>query len=218
MREVMMSPDPSLLESRTQALHMLCVSTGCPQSSSLYFAQILGDGALPSSLFTEKSLLQQVPTGTIRFVVPANGRGAYFIGTSTGQIQSVPPTASATLGAQTQTFQATKGGLPLLAVGGAGRRVVYLDGQGQPLEVLFTNVQGCMAGYVPTKLNIVSEGICMQAGRGFYTDANGQLQSCPPGTYGPTAGAHQGCIPCPPGTYSDALGSAVCLPRPMFSS
>jgi len=169
--------------------------------SMLYYASQTFSG-----LMTPQSYLQQVPMGTINFIT-AFATGHYFLGTSSGQIQSVPSTASTTFGAQTQVVQTTG----LIAMGAAGRRVIYLDAGGHLKEVLFSNVQGCMAGFVATKLESVAAGVCMQAGRGSFTDLYGQLQRCPPGTYGDRAGTTL-CLPCPPGTFSVGMGSAICTP------
>ena len=161
----------------------------------VYAARVVGAGAYPQSLFMQDPILQ-VDQGTVTFLATANLN--LFVGTSTGHIHSIPPSAATLQGYQSLVVHAGEEGLR--GLGAAGRRVFFLDATGALGEVLFSNVRGCMVGYEPTQLNTAWAGICMQSGRGA---------GCPPGTYGPQPGALK-CLPCPEGTIASVQGSAVC--------
>ena len=197
----------------TQCILSPIVLAVCAASQTLFAA--VGPALYASSLTlgSLQTLLVQTPIlqldqGTITHVLPSTSGAAFFLGTSLGQIQSVPWSTFDMAQWQTVVVQSPNG---VVAMGAAGRRVLFLDSGGQLAEILFDNVEGCMAGYVPTQLNTASLwGVCMQAGRGFFT-LNGQLQSCPAGTYGPSAGALR-CLPCPSGTVAAGAASGACTP------
>ena len=166
----------------------------------VYAAKVLGTGSFPQSLFMQDPILQ-VDSGVVAFLlVRMSLEGNHlFMGTTAGQIHSVPPSA-ATLEGYQSIISTTSNGLR--AMGAAGRRVFFLDNEGRVSEVLFSNVQGCVGGYSPTQLNVAWAGVCMQEGRGT---------GCPQGTYGPAPGVGSGgCLPCPPGSISPFAGSPVC--------
>jgi hypothetical protein len=175
--------------------------------ASLYATQVVGPTASPQWLFTQQPSLV-VDQGVITFVASQYGASHLFVGTSTGQIHSVPPDAMRLQG-YAQTRVVNTGG-PLLGMGAAGRRVLFLTtaaGGGAALkEIVFGNVQGCMAGYIATQLEREWAGVCMQSGRGTFAG-----RACPAGTYGPEPAALH-CEPCPPGTIAPSEGSVVCLP------
>ena len=187
--------------------------------SNLYSAQAQGPGAQPQGLFTEDPILQ-VDRGNILFIsaVPSQllpGSDHLFITTDANTVLSVPPTAFMANG--WESILVGPAPAPILGMGVAGRRAFlwyHLNHQDFISEILFSNVQGCMLGYVLTSLQASELGVCIQAGRGYYTDPQTQqLESCPPGTYGPSPAAID-CIPCPSGFIAPYLASAICSPCP----
>lgn len=167
----------------------------------LYWANLQGADAAPQNLF--KQLMMQVDQGVITHVSSVEEH--LFVSTSTGQIHSVPHSATEAQGYQSLFVDVGAQAGAVTAMGAAGRRVLFLSRSAGLMEMVFNNVQGCMAGYMATQLETVWAGVCMQAGRGTYSGA-----ACPVGTYGP-APASLYCVPCPAGSVAPLEGSPVCV-------
>ena len=158
----------------------------------LYKAANILKGAA-AGLFLNDPYLQ-VDAGTILYIAPAwQVQGHLFLGTSMGVVHSIPPSAVTTSGFTSLAVQA---GGPLQGLGAAGRRAIVLLAQHIIEEILFTNVQGCMAGFIASPLS------CMQVGR---TETAG----CPAGFFWPAAGALTS-VPCAPGSVAASVGAPIC--------
>lgn len=202
-QDLLKSPTILLSQCILQPMILHVTTTGILYTavgSWLYSRLIIGPNASPQGLFNQQPLLQ-VDKGVITFLTSV-GDGHLFVGTSTGQIHSVPPNAIQLHGYKTQLVDVKS---VIRGLGAAGRRV-YFTTDTELKEIIFDNVKGCMAGYIPTNLNSEWAGVCMQSGRGTYSGI-----ACPKGTYGPEA-ASLYCLPCPAGTIAPSTNSPICTP------
>lgn len=152
--------------------------------------------------------------------------------TQNGNLHSIPPAAGSAYYNQMSTLlqvaapasDDSTAVVSTLAM--VGRRIWYpmivhstpgpTNAAGGLYQVILPDLKGCVGGYVTPSTDKSIEGMCMQAGKGLYTDFDGSLQSCPIGTYGLKAGGalRSHCAACPDGTVAPFPASAFCTECP----
>ena len=203
-------------------------------NDKLYATQVTGVDSTPERFLKDEPILQvggltKIISIDIQHKSSAQAKHHMLLITESGKLHSIPVSAS-TPDYMVTTVVPDVFTDDILLI---GRRALYIHNK-SVYQILLSNVNGCVGGFVIPSTDKSIQGICLQAGRGEYTDYDGVLQSCPSGTYGDKSGAallvhcltcpdgtiapfhaHASCQSCPPGSFSDPLHVACVSSCPL---